>query len=153
MKNKITLFAMFICLMSCHQNEQKEALQDSVTPAKNDSTKTETKAVNDTFPKSISALSDTLIIKLKMDSANDHLTIPLTITSGKELFASLSSEDKNANIRISQIALPDSTFDGPFGKNLDFKMKAPGNYKIIIGENMMAGDRWEGDFILRIWVR
>ena len=111
------------------------------------------KTLNDTLPRGLSDLSDTLILKLKMDSANDHLTIPLAISSGKELFAALSSDDKNANIRISQVGLPDSTFDGPFGKDLHYKMKSPGNYKIIIGENMMAGDRWKGDFVLRVWVK
>jgi hypothetical protein len=90
---------------------------------------------------------------LTIDSANQHITVPLKIASGKELFASLSSEDKNANIRISQVGLPDSTFDGPFGRVLRYKMKTPGNYQLIIGENMMAGDRWKGDFVLRVWVR
>ena len=153
MKNKIFFFAIFICLISCHQREQKKASKDPFVAIENDSVKPPMKTLNDTLPRGFSDLSDTLILKLKMDSANDHLTIPLAISSGKELFAALSSDDKNANIRISQIGLPDSTFDGPFGKDLHYKMKSPGNYKIIIGENMMAGDRWKGDFVLRVWVK
>jgi hypothetical protein len=153
MKNKITLFAIFICLISCHQKEQKETVQDSLLTANNDSAKTGKKTPNNGRPHGLSALSDTLIINLKMDSANDQIIVPLAITSGKELYASVSSNDTNANIRVSQVEAPDSTFDGPFGKNLHYKMKAPGNYKIIIGENMMAADRWKGDFVLRVWVR
>jgi len=153
MKNKIIFFAIFIYLISCHQKEQKKTFEDPLVAIENDSVKTEKKMLNDTLPKGLSALSDTLILKLKTDNANDHLTIPLSITSGKELFASLSSDDKNANIRISQVELPDRTFDGPFGRDLHYKMKAPGNYKIIIGENMMAGDRWKGDFVLRVWMK
>ena len=87
-----------------------------------------------------------------MDSADRHLIIPVKISSGKELFARLSSKDKKANICISQIEFPDSTFDGPFGRNLNYIIKLPGNYKIIIGQNMMAGDLWNGDFVLKIWV-
>jgi len=153
MKNKIIFFVIFICLISCHQREQKKALEDPLAAIENDSVKTQLKTLNDTLPRGLSDLSDTLILKLKMDSANDHPTISLAISSGEELFASLSSEDKNANIRISQVMLPDSTFDGPFGRDLHYKMKMPGNYKIIIGENMMAGDRWKGDFVLRVWVK
>ena len=87
-----------------------------------------------------------------MDSADRYLIIPVKISSGKELFARLSSKDKKANIRISQIEFPDNTFDGPFGRNLNYIIKLPGNYKIIIGQNMMAGDPWNGDFVLKIWV-
>ena len=88
-----------------------------------------------------------------MDTINQHLKIPLQISSGKELNASLFSEDKKANIRISQIEFPDSTFDGPFGRDLDYKIKTPGKYKIIIGEDMMAGDRRTGDFVLKVSVK
>ena len=88
-----------------------------------------------------------------MDSANQHVVVAINISSGKELFASLSSKDKNANIRISQIGFPDRAFDGPFGRTLDYKIKDTGIYKIIMGEDMMAGDRWSGKFILKTWVK
>lgn len=153
MKNKIIFYTIFICLISCQQNEQKKTLDDPLIAIENDSVKTENNEPNDSLPKDLSPLSDTLILKLKMDSATSHLTIPVLITSGKDLFAALSSDDKNANIRISQVGLPDSTFDGPFGKDIHYKIKEHGNYKIIIGENMMAGDRWIGDFVLKVWIK
>lgn len=154
MKDKIFVLLILISAFSCNQNNgEKGSQKNAFLPARNDSSKSETKVVNDTMPKGLSVLSDTLVLKLAMDSANQHITVPLKIASGKELFASLSSEDKNANIRISQVGLPDSTFDGPFGRVLHYKMKTPGNYQLIIGENMMAGDRWKGDFVLRVWVR
>jgi hypothetical protein len=74
------------------------------------------------------------------------------VSNGNEIFASLSSNDKNANIRINQIGLPDSTFDGPFGKDFHYKIKMPGIYQLIIAEDMMAGDRWKGNFLLKVWV-
>ncbi|HEY5392983.1 MAG TPA: hypothetical protein VIJ57_12745 [Hanamia sp.] len=139
--------------MSCHQADQKIVTNDSVVNNKPDSIKNETPKVNDTLNQSLSPGSDTLVFHLRMDTINQHLKIPIQISSGKELNASLFSEDKKANIRISQIEFPDSTFDGPFGRDLHHKIKTPGNYKIIIGEDMMAGDRWTGDFILKVSVK
>ena len=94
-----------------------------------------------------------MVFHLRMDTINQHLKIPVQISSGKQLNASLFSDDKRANIRISQVEFPDSTFDGPFGRELYYKIKTPGNYKIIIGEDMMAGDRWPGDFVMKISVK
>ena len=105
------------------------------------------------FQKYLYPGSDTLLVNLKMDSFNKHLSVPVYVSSGRELFASLSSEDSKANIRISQIGFPDSTFDGPFGRNLKYPVKSAGYYEIIIGENMMAGDPWKGDFSVKIWVK
>jgi hypothetical protein len=49
--------------------------------------------------------------------------------------------------------MPDSTFDGPFGKSLDYKIKTPGTYKLIIGESMMAEGQYSGDFEIKAWVK
>lgn len=62
----------------------------------------------------------------------------------------LSSRDSLANIRFSQIFMPDSTADGPFGQELKYKLTQRGTYRLRIGENMMAGDPWAGVFMLRI---
>lgn len=152
MKNKITMPLFLFVLLACNQN-QNTSKQTMSTPSKSDSLLKEAVTKKDSLSKVLSVHTDTLILKLKMDSANQHVTVPITISSGKDLFATLSSSDKNANIRISQIGLPDSTFDGPFGRQLDYKLKSPGNYKIIIGEDMMAGDRWTGEFVLKAFVK
>lgn len=153
MKNKSIFFLIFIALISCHQGEKNKLIENSFADIKNDTQKSGINISNDTSQNSLSNLSDTLVLNLKIDSINDHLTVPINITAGKVLNASLSAADSNANIRINQVELPDSTFDGPFGKEIHYKMTTPGNYKIIIAENMMAADQWRGDFILRIWVR
>ena len=145
MKNIIIFFGCFLMLTSCHQAEKNKLIEKPVTGIKTDSV--------DINRKSLSNLSDTLVLNLKIDSNRQHLPILLNITAGKVLNASLSSADSTANIRINQVQLPDSSWDGPFGKELHYKMKTPGNYKIVIGENMMAADEWSGDFILRVWVR
>lgn len=63
-----------------------------------------------------------------------------------KLSAHLSSSDPQANIRFSQIVLPDGTMDGPFGQSIDYDLPADGVYRLSVHENMMAGDPWSGVF-------
>ncbi|MCC8018799.1 MAG: hypothetical protein LIO85_03380 [Rikenellaceae bacterium] len=65
---------------------------------------------------------------------------------GKTLRAYLSSKDPEANIRISQIVMPDGTMDGPFGWNMTYDLPETGTYRLAIHENMMAGRPWGSDF-------
>lgn len=139
--------------MSCQQAHKKKLTTDSLVNSKPDSIKNKSNKAKDTLNRSLSPGSDTLVFHLRMDTINQHLKIPVQISSGKQLNASLFSDDKRANIRISQVEFPDSTFDGPFGRELHYKIKTPGNYTIIIGEDMMAGDRWTGDFVMKISVK
>lgn len=97
--------------------------------------------------------SDTLEKTLSKEKKDLHLETPVYIKSGDSLFVQLSSKDKKANIRITQIEFPDSTFDGPFGQDLRYKIKQHGKYVIITGPNMMAGDPWAGDFNVKAWVK
>ncbi len=62
----------------------------------------------------------------------------------------LTSEDPAANIRFAQITMPDGTADGPFGSEIDYKLTGGGTYKLVINENIMAGDPWEGTFTVTI---
>ena len=139
--------------MSCQQAHQKKLTTDSLVKRKPDSIKNKSNKAKGSLNQSLSPGSDTLVFHLRMDTINQHLEIPVQISSGKQLNATLFSDDKRANIRISQVEFPDSTFDGPFGRELHYKIKTPGNYTIIIGEDMMAGDRWTGDFVMKISVK
>ena len=141
-------FLLAASLIACNQQDHQSA---KAAFTQTDSTKTGKPQPADTLPRSLSP-GDTLLFKLAMDTGN-HVTVPIKISAGKELFASLSSDDKKANIRVSQVEFPDSTFDGPFGRELHREINAHGNYKLIIGEDMMAGDRWKGDFALKVWVK
>ena len=161
MKNLLCIFTLsFIILFGCKQK--------SINYQETSETKTENNHQDSTFlqtilppPDSKDSPSnhtlfpggDTLSLRLEMSNKKKHIEISINISSGKELFATLSSNDKKANIRISQIGFPDGSFDGPFGRNLQHKIKTQGSYKIIVGQNMMAGDPWVGDFILKIWVK
>lgn len=50
-----------------------------------------------------------------------------------------------ANLRLSQIVMPDGTMDGPFGQKTGYNLKQLGWYEFIFHENMMAGDPWSGE--------
>jgi hypothetical protein len=145
---KLIAFLIFICLISCNQQNNKTANKE-IMPV--DSLVSENQKPKDNLPKTLFP-KDTLFFNLKMDTDNP-VVVPLKISSGKELFAALSSDDKKANIRVSQVQFPDSTFDGPFGREMHYQIKSPGNYKLIIGEDMMAGNRWQGDFVLKVWMK
>ena len=68
----------------------------------------------------------------------------------KKVSAHLSSPDSLANVRISQIFLPDGTMDGPFARDMEYPLTGDGVYKISVHENMMAGDPWSGVFKVEI---
>ena len=149
MKNKFIYCSTLLILCSCHQNENKDN-RDQPRPAIHTE---ELTAQSDDSANSLFPQKDTLVFNLTLDSANQHLTVLIRILAGDTLYANLASKDSKANIRISQLGFPDSTFDGPFGKKINYKIKDTGEYKIIIGENMMAGDRWNGNFELKAWVK
>ena len=153
MKIKLVFLLIFSIFLSCNQNENKKTSGQNLNPANTDFLQNERKADADSAKSILSSEKDVLVFQLKIDSANQHVTVPISVTTGDTLFATLTSKDDKANIRISQIGFPDSTFDGPFGKTIRQKIKDTGNYKIIIGEDMMAGDRWNGDFELKAWVK
>lgn len=153
MKDKIVLLFMLFAFVSCNQNNDRKEFSKDLPTINTDSSKVENQANLDSSKSILSPGKDTLVLKLKMDSANQHVTVPINISGGDTLFAIVTSKDKKANIRISQVGLPNSTFDGPFGRKIGYKIKDSGDYKIIVGEDMMAGNRWNGDFTLRAWVK
>ena len=156
MKNRFSyLFAMVLFLNACdsntHLKEQKS--KDTLIELKETM---KVNSANSIYPQSdIAELfpgRDTLQLELKM-KAEQHVTIPVDVRSGDSIYAKLISEDPSANIRFTQIALPDQTFDGPFGRELAYSVKSPGRYALIIGQNLMAGDPWNGRFTLQVWVK
>lgn len=96
---------------------------------------------------------DTLRRSLSLEKKNVRVETGFEIPGGDSLFVELISDDPKANIRITQIQMPDSTFDGPFGKALRYKLKQHGHYTLIFGPNMMAEGPWAGNFDVKAWVK
>ncbi len=158
MPNVFFLLLMMYLLAACRQpvsKENKGIMTDSTTKP-NPQSENNSKIKKDTSSKYIyTALfpgSDTIIAQMHIDGFKKQPVLTLSITSGKMLYAVISDKPK-ANLRINQIEMPDSSFDGPFGKSLTYKIKKPGTYKLIIGESMMAEGQYSGDFEIKAWVK
>ncbi len=96
--------------------------------------------------------SDTLTVSSYVD-AREQKIISIKISSGHQLFATVHKKNRRFNLRINQIEMPDSTFDGPFGDSLHYQIKRPGVYKFRIGPDLMADGNREGEFIFKAWVK
>jgi len=104
--------------------------------------------------------SDSGVIQLKLVNGETHIrsrkvpqqNIEIQFQSDgyKKLKAHLSSPDSMANIRFSQVTMPDGTMDGPFGRDLEYDLPQKGLYKVSIHESMMAGDPWGGEFAVDV---
>lgn len=64
----------------------------------------------------------------------------------KTMKATLSSDDPEANIRFTQIRIPDGKMDGPFGSTLSCELPVKGSYMLYVHEYEMGGEPWSGDF-------
>lgn len=66
-----------------------------------------------------------------------------------QLKANIIPENNNMNIRFNQIKTPNGKYDGPFGREISYKISGKGEVWLIIGKNLMA----EGDNVGRFSVR
>ncbi len=55
-----------------------------------------------------------------------------------------------ANLRLSQIVLPNGIMDGPFWQKTGYNLAQLGGYQLIFNENMMAGEPWSGEAIITL---
>lgn len=90
------------------------------------------------------------IVKGRYKGIGTKQYVEFFIAGGNMLHATLKPVAGESNIRINQIGLPGNTFDGPFGRELDYPIKSPGKYKILVGESLMADSRWKGNYLLTI---
>ena len=148
----LTSLIIMLFMVSCHQQDENETIVELKVPMDSPTNQVLPIPSKDTLHV-LNTNGDTLVLDLQMDSIGQHHNIPIKIQSGKNLFGELSSKDSMANIRFTQIEMPDLKFDGPFGRNLKYKIKDTGEYHLIIGQNLMAGDPWKGDFTLKTWVK
>lgn len=161
--SKTVLSFLLTILASCnrpgntgdvHANVNNDTIISStINPPKEESGEMPAKQQGQISDSILHAGTDTFSIQLQMMGSKDRKIIPLCIVSGKELFAVIDKEDKKANIRINQIQMPDSTFDGPFGDSFHYKIKMRGVYKIFIGPDLMAKGKLSGAFIFKAWAQ
>ncbi|WP_312191396.1 hypothetical protein [Sphingobacterium sp.] len=62
----------------------------------------------------------------------------------------LKAPQDSANIRIGQLFTPNGFADGPYGRELTYKFKEIGQYRITVNENKMVGNRYSGPYEVSI---
>jgi len=79
-------------------------------------------------------------------SARENVLLNFNNSGYTTLKGTITSRDSMANIRFNQIILPNGEMDGPFGREIEYKLIRNGQYRLSLGESLMAGDPWEGNF-------
>lgn len=173
MKNSV-LLASLLLIVSCKkavpsQEKQTDSVivsEQSSNALNSDSAKV--KANNDTLMKQ-NIKSDTLInkqngeaVKLvdgeKLPSTLEYeftdkiqkLIIKITNYNKTQLKATILPESNKMNIRFNQIKLRDGEYDGPFGREISYKISGKGEVWLIVGKNLMADGENTGRFSVRI---
>lgn len=92
-------------------------------------------------------LNEPLLFHRKAQAEN---WIKIEVPQTENYQIKLEFTDSLANLRLTQIFLPDGTADGPFGNEYTTQL-LKGTYYFRLTENQMAGDPWEGEarFIIR----
>ncbi|MBK5719248.1 hypothetical protein JGH11_00030 [Dysgonomonas sp. Marseille-P4677] len=81
---------------------------------------------------------------------NQTIRLEFESKDNKSISAKIFSKDSLANIRFSQIILPNGDRDGPFGTNLNYKIYSNGIYRLLINEDMVDGSSWGGVFEVEV---
>ncbi|MEO8710509.1 MAG: hypothetical protein ABI405_00230 [Parafilimonas sp.] len=95
-------------------------------------------------------------VRAYLGGIGKHVTLVIAVTAGDSITAEIIPEDDTANIRFNQIYIPagkTGKYDGPFSRNISYPITAKGNYKLIIGENLMAEDNWQGNFTCNVLIK
>lgn len=78
------------------------------------------------------------------------LIIKIPYYDKPNLNAVITPHNNNMNVRFNQIRTPDGKFDGPFGREISYKIPKSGEVWLIIGKNLMAEGDLEGVFSVRV---
>lgn len=76
---------------------------------------------------------------------NQEFVIVIKNVTNPTISVKINTVEKNRNLRINQIILPDGSSDGPFSKEMKYTKKKKGTYKIVIGKNLMAEGKLVGN--------
>lgn len=82
---------------------------------------------------------------------DQSLVIKIKNFTNPSISASVIPKNKEMNIRVNQIRLPNGDFDGPFGRDLTgYKVPQKGEVWLIIGKSNMASGNPKGSFTVNI---
>lgn len=91
-----------------------------------------------------------IVLKEEFTKEHDKLILKISEYSKPELKARIVTKQNDFNIRFNQIKLPDGMMDGPFGREITYKIPTKGEVWLIIGKNNMADGKITGVFSVSI---
>ncbi|MEO8413286.1 MAG: hypothetical protein ABI472_06485 [Ginsengibacter sp.] len=167
-----SLMSFFVLLVftACNTNTNTSKIKDTSTQA-TDITKVKDSTLNykiDTS-KQVNTLllkRDTILtvdikdnkgsVRAYLSGIGKHVTIVVPVTEGDSLTAVIIPDGDGANIRFKQVYIPvgkHGKYDGPFSRQVSYPITVKGNYKLIVGENLMAEGDWAGSFTCNIVIK
>ncbi|GAB3425424.1 hypothetical protein [Niabella aquatica] len=165
MKYVLLYAAVFALLISCNNSSRVNKSDEGDTVAAETKLKdtaivldsiTEADTVSAVLPVEyvieVAVPAATLPVKLNKTIVAETQSVHITLTDLDPglLNVSISPGKPGANIRISQVVMPDGSTDGPFGQQLTFDARQKGNYTIIINKSNMASGSQVGDVLISI---
>lgn len=102
--------------------------------------------------------TDTIFVKIqngkvKIDTVKlprQRMVFILDSDTANKLNLKVSPQDTLANLRISQIVDSKGNSDGPFGREVQYKILEKGLHEVIVSESQMAGEPWGGRFTFEV---
>ena len=95
-------------------------------------------------------------VRAYLSGIGKHVTIIVPVSKGDSITAQIIPDDDTANIRFNQIYIPvdkAGKYDGPFSRSISYPVTVKGDYKLIIGENLMAEADWKGNFTCNVLIK
>jgi len=144
--------AILLVAMGCNQpdggNKALQTVEDSTTiPISTRQADTIYAGEGDT---AVQLKDNEVFIKGHIVANKNQPKYTVPAQNGQTITATIKPIEKGGNVRINQIQQPGGGLDGPFGDSLSYTFKRNGSIGFIIGQNLMAGDPYTGDFILHI---
>lgn len=121
------------------QNDKKKV---NLVETKNDKKGTIVKIVNgEHFPFTVDA---------EFTEKENHLIIKILRYNNPQLHATITTEQNDFNVQFSQIKLPNGQFDGPFSKEIKYKLPTKGEVWLLVNINNRAEGKTNGKFSVRV---
>lgn len=94
-----------------------------------------------------------ITLKEYINGMQDEKKYSFDANKGERLHIKIRPDNAPGNVRIKHIISPSGATDGPFGVDIEYRLKESGKWSFIIDESNMVGDEYIGNFILNVSVK